>query len=69
MEDRIDRVVQPMLLIRAGRDPFAAPHAQAFCDRLPQARLVEIADGMVPLPDQLPQAFTTALLEFLDGSG
>jgi pimeloyl-ACP methyl ester carboxylesterase len=69
MEDRIDRVVQPMLLIRAGRDPFAAPHAQAFCDRLSQARLVEIADGMVPLPDQLPQAYAAALLEFLDARG
>jgi hypothetical protein len=53
-------------VIRAARDPFAAPHAQELCGRLPQARLVEIADGMVPLPDQLPVAFANAVLDFLD---
>jgi pimeloyl-ACP methyl ester carboxylesterase len=66
MEERIDRIVQPVLVIRAGRDPFAAPHAQALCERLPQARLIDIADGMVPLPDQLPEAFASAVLSFLD---
>jgi pimeloyl-ACP methyl ester carboxylesterase len=69
MEEQIDRVDQPVLVIRAGRDPFAAPHAQALCARLPQARLVEIADGMVALPDQLPEAFSAAVLDFLDGDG
>ena len=66
MEDSIGRIRQPVLVIRAGRDPFAAPHADALCARLPQARLVEIAEGMVPLPDQLPQAFAAAVLAFLD---
>jgi pimeloyl-ACP methyl ester carboxylesterase len=69
MEDRIGHIGQPVLVIRAGRDPFAAPHAQALCARLPQARLVEIAEGMVPLPDQLPQAFADAVLGFLDAVG
>jgi len=68
MEDRIGRIRQPVLVLRAGRDPFAAPHAQALCARLPQARLVEIADGMVPLPEQLPQAFAAAVAGFLDGA-
>lgn len=68
MEERIDRIAQPVLVIRAGRDPFAAPHAQALCARLAQARLVEIADGMVPLPEQLPQEFAAAVLDFLNGS-
>jgi hypothetical protein len=27
---------------------------------------VEIAGGMVPLPDQLPQAFAQAVLRFLE---
>jgi pimeloyl-ACP methyl ester carboxylesterase len=66
MEERIGRILQPALVIRAGRDPFAAPHAQVLCDRLARARLVEIADGMVPLPEQLPEAFAAAVLEFLD---
>jgi pimeloyl-ACP methyl ester carboxylesterase len=66
MEERIDRIVQPVAVIRAGRDPFAAPHAQALCERLPQARRIDIADGTVPLPDQLPEAFASVVLSFLD---
>lgn len=66
MEERIAHIAGPVLVIRAGRDPFAAPHAQALCARLPQARLLEIADGMVPLPEQLPEEFAAAVLEFLD---
>ena len=68
MEDRIARVTQPVLVIRATADPFASPHAAELCARLRNARLVEIEGGMVPLPDQMPEAFAAAVLEFLDGS-
>lgn len=66
MEDHIGRVTQPTLLIRAVDDPFAAPHLPELQARLPQARVAEIAGGMVPLPDQLPQAFARSVLGFLD---
>lgn len=66
MEDRIGRIRQPALLIRATHDPFAAPHAELH-HHLPHARTVDIEGGMVPLPDQLPQAFADAVLDFLDG--
>jgi pimeloyl-ACP methyl ester carboxylesterase len=68
MEDHIARVTSPTLLIRAGADPFAAPHAPELQAHLPQASVVDIASGMVPLPDQLPQAFAQAVLDFLDTS-
>ena len=67
MEERIARVTQPVLIVRATDDPFAAPHAAGLQARLPQARRVDIEGGMVPLPDQLPEAFSRAVLEFLDG--
>lgn len=66
MEDRIDRVRQPTLILRAPEDPFAAPHAKELLQHLPQARVVDIAGGMVPLPDQLPEPFARAVLEFLE---
>jgi pimeloyl-ACP methyl ester carboxylesterase len=66
MEERVGALTQPTLLIRAPDDPFAAPHAVDWLRRLPQARLVDIAGGMVPLPDQLPEAFAQAVIEFLD---
>ena len=68
MEDRIARVRARTLLIRAPQDPFAAPHAAELLQHLPpqaQARIVEIPGGGVPLPDQLPQAFAQAVLDFL----
>lgn len=67
MEEQIDRVSQPTLLIRASDDPFASPHVPELQAHLPQARVVEIEGGWVPLPDQLPQAFARAVLAFLDG--
>jgi pimeloyl-ACP methyl ester carboxylesterase len=66
MEERVGAITQATLVIRAPDDPFAAPHAADWLQRLPQARLVDIAGGMVPLPDQLPQAFAEAVLGFLD---
>ena len=67
MEDAIGRVRQPTLLIRAGNDPFAAPHIPELQAHLPQAKVVDIEAGMVPLPDQLPRAFASAVLDFLGG--
>lgn len=67
MEDVIARVRHPTLLVRAPQDPFAAPHADELRRHLPQARVVDIEGGMVPLPDQLPEAFAAAVLRFLDG--
>jgi pimeloyl-ACP methyl ester carboxylesterase len=66
MEERIASVTQPTLVIRAGADPFAAPHAEQWLRLLPQARLADIPEGMVPLPDQLPESFAQAGLRFLD---
>jgi len=66
IEDRIASIRQPTLLICASDDPFAAPHAAEWLAHLPQAKVVDIAGGMVPLPDQLPQAFADAVLHFLD---
>ncbi|MBT2324413.1 alpha/beta fold hydrolase [Variovorax paradoxus] len=66
MEERIGKITQPTLILRATDDPFAAPHAAELQAQLPHARIVDIAGGMVPLPDQLPEAFAKAVLDFLE---
>ena len=66
MEERVGRLTQPTLVIRAPADPFAAPHAAEWLSRLPRATLVEIAGGGVPLPDQCPEAFARAVLDFVE---
>jgi pimeloyl-ACP methyl ester carboxylesterase len=65
MEERTPRVRQPTLILRATDDPFAAPHAAELQAHIPQARVVDIPGGMVPLPDQMPEAFAAAVLDFL----
>jgi pimeloyl-ACP methyl ester carboxylesterase len=65
MEDRIGGIAHPTLVIRAPDDPFASPHAAELAAHLRNARILDIAGGMVPLPDQLPEAFARAVLDFL----
>ncbi len=65
MEDRIGLVTHETLVIRAPDDPFAAPHASQLASQLARSRCVDIDGGMVPLPDQMPEAFATVLLDFL----
>lgn len=67
MEERVEHIRQPVCVLRATHDPFAAPHAADWIERLPQARLVEIEGGMVPLPDQMPAQFAEAVDRFLSG--
>jgi len=70
MEDTIDEVVAPTLLIRATDDPFAFPHGEELREQLTNVASIEVVDiegGMVPLPDQLPEEFAGAVLAFLDG--
>jgi pimeloyl-ACP methyl ester carboxylesterase len=69
MEDTITAVVAPVRLIRAIDDPFAFPHGEELREHLVEAASVDMVDiegGMVPLPDQLPEAFASAVIEFLD---
>jgi len=70
MEETIDQVVAPTLLIRATDDPFAFPHGEELREQLRNVASVDMVDiegGMVPLPDQLPDEFAAVVLAFLDG--
>jgi pimeloyl-ACP methyl ester carboxylesterase len=65
MEDRIGRLRQPVRILRATADPFAAAHAAELQHHLPHATLIDLPGGMVPLPDQMPDAFAQAVEAFL----
>jgi pimeloyl-ACP methyl ester carboxylesterase len=67
MEHRMDKVQAPALVIGATGDPHAFPAARRVAAALSDATLLEIEGGMVPLPDQMPQAFSDAILTFLAG--
>lgn len=67
MEDRVSRVTCPALLLYGERDAFAAPDENRRLMRaaLPQAREL-VLDGGVFLPNEAPEAFAAATLEFLE---
>lgn len=65
MEERIGRIAQPVLIVRATLDPFALPHATELQHHLPHARIVDVEGGMVPLPDHMPETFARTVLDFL----
>lgn len=67
MEARIGLVRCPTLLIGATDDPHAYPAVPRLAQAIPHAQRVDIAGGMVPLPEQLPREFAAAIGGFLAG--
>jgi pimeloyl-ACP methyl ester carboxylesterase len=65
METRLPLVRCPTLVIAPMADPHAHPHAPAVAAAIARAKLIEIEDGMVPLPDQMPHAFASVVERFL----
>lgn len=66
MEERLPLVRATTLLLGAPEDPYAYPDLHRLSEHLADSRVVEVAGGMVPLPDQAPQAFATAVADFLE---
>jgi pimeloyl-ACP methyl ester carboxylesterase len=65
MEPRLAAVSCPTLVIAPTADPHAYPHAPKVAAAIAGSQLIEIEGGMVPLPDQMPQAFAAAIDQFL----
>jgi pimeloyl-ACP methyl ester carboxylesterase len=65
MEKRLPLVRCPTLVIAPTADPHAHPHAPKVAGAIPGSILIEIEDGMVPLPDQKPQEFAAAVHDFI----
>jgi len=65
MEDRLHRLMMPVLLIGADEDPFAYPQLERLHRALPGSKVAVIAGGMVPLPDGWPQEFAALVADFL----
>ncbi len=65
MERRLPQLRCPTLVIAPTADPHAYPHAATVAAAIAGSTLVEIANGMVPLPDQMPCEFAAAVDQFL----
>jgi pimeloyl-ACP methyl ester carboxylesterase len=65
MEDRLGRIRCPTLVIDPTDDPHAHPAAPRVAAAIAGSALREVSGGMVPLPDQLPQAFAGLVRDFV----
>ena len=65
METRLPLVRCPALVVAPTADPHAYPHAPKVAAAIAGSTLVEIENGMVPLPDQKPAEFTDVVHHFL----
>lgn len=65
MEEALPRVKCPALIIGAPLDPFAYRFVEPLAASISGSIALEITDGYVPLPDQLPAQFARAVLEFI----
>jgi pimeloyl-ACP methyl ester carboxylesterase len=66
METRLPLVRCPTLVISPTADPHAHPVASRVAGAIAGAGLIEVAGGMVPFPDQMPDAFASTTLSFFD---
>jgi len=65
MDTRLPLVRCPVRVVAAAADPHAFPVAGKVVGAIAGASLVEIAGGMVPFPDQMPEVFAETVLAFL----
>jgi pimeloyl-ACP methyl ester carboxylesterase len=66
MEERAPRVRAPTLVLVGSEDPFSGPRAGTLAGAISGSEIRVLEGGMVPMPDQMPQAFARAVLDFLD---
>ena len=66
MEERVPLIKAPTLVLAGTSDPFSYPRMKPLSEAIPGSRTVEIHGGMVPMVDQMPEEFATAVLNFLD---
>jgi pimeloyl-ACP methyl ester carboxylesterase len=65
MEDRLGHIQCPTLVIAPTGDPHVHPVAPKVAGAIGGSILRELSGGMVPLPDQMPEAFAGLVRDFV----
>ena len=66
MEERAPLIQAPTLVLAGTDDPFSFPRMNPLSQAIRGSRTAEIQGGMVPMVDQMPEAFAKAVMDFLD---
>jgi pimeloyl-ACP methyl ester carboxylesterase len=65
MEDRLGQIRCPTLVLAPTGDPHVHPMAPRVAGAIAGSILREVSGGMVPLPDQMPEAFAGLVRSFV----
>ncbi|MBW1691351.1 MAG: alpha/beta hydrolase [Deltaproteobacteria bacterium] len=65
MEEKVDLIKAPTLVLGGTDDPFSFPRMRPLSDSIKGSRTETIEGGMVPMVDQMPEEFARVVMEFL----
>lgn len=65
MEERLPLVKAKVLILEASGDPFSFPEMERLVAAIPGCATAVIEGGMVPLPEQCPEEFSSTVVAFL----
>lgn len=68
MDEMIDKVRCPTLILAPEQDPHAFPSAPLLAAKLPTAMVQNVPGAMVPFPDQMPEIFAAHIVDFLQSA-
>jgi pimeloyl-ACP methyl ester carboxylesterase len=66
MEEKVHLIKAPTLVLAGTDDPFSYPRMKPLAEKIKGSKTTEIKGGMVPMVDQMPEAFAKVVLDFLD---
>jgi pimeloyl-ACP methyl ester carboxylesterase len=66
MENKAPLIKAPTLVIAGTEDPFSYPRMMPLANIIRGSKTVAIKGGMVPMVDQMPEAFAKVVIDFLD---
>ena len=66
MEEKTPLITAPTLVMAGTDDPFSYPRMKLLSKAIKGSLTSEIKGGMVPMPEQMPDAFSKCVLDFLE---
>lgn len=65
MEGKCPLIEAPTLVLAGAGDPFSFPRMKPLAGSIKNSRTAILEEGMVPMVDQLPEAFARLVMDFL----
>ncbi len=65
MEERVPLIKAPTLVLAGAKDPFSFPRMKPLARSIKGSETAILEEGMVPMVDQIPEAFARIVIDFL----